>query len=160
MSDDSFLLPSSPSTVYSYGLEYEQSQHKQEIRDEQEAQMTPEELEAATAYRRAKRQKLGLESSTNPSYPGQDENWSPARTPRSSAVQSIEKTSRHYLPYGLLDSQATSQDAIDALIAGENPGHRKSILASSDITSQDVLEELDYRRQPVVYTGVWRSPDA
>ncbi|KAJ7201504.1 hypothetical protein B0H12DRAFT_1081025 [Mycena haematopus] len=125
MSDDSFF-PSSPSTVYSLGLEFEQSQHKQEIRDALEAGMTREERESADEYRRKKRIKLGFES---PNYKKGDSSpsrisslaapESPTRTPRASAVKSGEKTSSAFLPHGLLDSQATSQQAVDAwLLSG------------------------------------------
>ncbi|KAF8149298.1 hypothetical protein K438DRAFT_1779364 [Mycena galopus ATCC 62051] len=159
MSDDIFLLPSSPSTVYSTGLEYEQSQHKQEARDEQEAQRTPQECESADAYRLAKRRKLGYESLTDftteetSCSPGHKENLSPTTTLRPSAAKSLAKTNKQYLPCGLMDSQATSQEAIDALIAAGNQQYRKPDLAWDDITSQDVLDQLPYRRQPVVYTA-------
>ncbi|KAF8179755.1 hypothetical protein K438DRAFT_1768786 [Mycena galopus ATCC 62051] len=148
-SDDTFLLPSSPSTVYSAGLEYEQSQHKHEVRDEQEAQRTPQECESADAYRLAKRRKLDYEFATefasdkSPSSPGQKENLSPTTTPRPYAAKSLDKTNR----CGLLDSQDTSQDAIYALIAA---GNREPGLAWDDITSQDVLKHLPYRRQPYI----------
>ncbi|KAJ7185141.1 hypothetical protein B0H12DRAFT_1083223 [Mycena haematopus] len=154
MSDDSFF-PSSPSTVYSLGLEFEQSQHKQEIRDALEAGMTREERESADEYRRKKRIKLGFES---PNYKKGDSSpsrisslaapESPTRTPRASAVKSGEKTSSAFLPHGLLDSQATSQQAVDALAAFRDQEREPTI---HDITSQDVLSQLDYRRQRVVY---------
>jgi hypothetical protein len=56
----------------------------------------------------------------------------------------------HFEPQGLLDSQATSQEAVDALITVQmrNQEHDNDI---ADMTSQDVLDQLDYRRQPVVY---------
>jgi hypothetical protein len=106
MSDEPYL-PSSPSTVYSLALDYEQSQHKQEIREAREAEMSPEELSAAAEQRCRKRVKLGLES---PNYKREEfsppighvplpkleaameGSKSPARTPRASAVQAIEKT--------------------------------------------------------------------
>ncbi|KAJ7260844.1 hypothetical protein B0H12DRAFT_1231609 [Mycena haematopus] len=156
MSDDSFF-PSSPSTVYSLGLEFEQSQHKQEIRDALEAGMTTEERESAAEYRRKKRVRLGFES---PNYKKGDSSpsrissptapQSPTRTPRASAVKSGEKTSSAFLPHGLLDSQATSQQAVDALAAFLD---RERDATTHDITSQDVLSQLDYRRQPVIYDG-------
>ncbi|KAJ7484109.1 hypothetical protein FB451DRAFT_1363713 [Mycena latifolia] len=164
MSDDTFQL-SSPSTIYSLGLDFEQSQHKQEIRDAREAEMTEEELQASAEHRRLKRIKLGFEApdyeratSLSPLKPGtSSEPWTAAdsprtslRTPRTSAVKSGAETSRAYMPLGLLDSQATSQDAVDALIAARlNAGQQSHV--ADDVTSQDVLDQLDYRRQPVVY---------
>ncbi|KAF8135317.1 hypothetical protein K438DRAFT_1997359 [Mycena galopus ATCC 62051] len=145
MSDDSFRhLPSSPSTAYSSGLEYEQSQHKQETRDAQDSAMSQEEAISADSYRLTHRLKRGLESPTDydskrksPSAESAREGLgSPSRTPRP-----FEITSRAFLPNGPLDSQATSQEAVDALITN----HRYA-----NITSQDYIEQLDYRRKPVV----------
>jgi hypothetical protein len=59
--DDCFL-PSSSGSIYSLGLDYEQSQHKQEIRDAREAKMSAEELEYGAQQRCLKCIKLGLES--------------------------------------------------------------------------------------------------
>ncbi|KAJ7480573.1 hypothetical protein FB451DRAFT_1237944 [Mycena latifolia] len=167
MSDNTFLL-SSPSTVYSLGLDYEQSQHKQEIRDAREAEMTPEELQAAAEQRRMKRVKLGIESpqykkeESSPSHKWRvtspnawtaaDSSRTPVRTPRASAVKSREETSRAFMHHGPLDSQATSQEAIDALIdARLRDGQQDTVFDPDDVTSQDFLPMLDYRRQPVVY---------
>ncbi|KAJ7449189.1 hypothetical protein FB451DRAFT_753924 [Mycena latifolia] len=167
MSDNTFLL-SSPSTVYSLGLDYEQSQHKQEIRDAREAEMTPEELQAAAEQRRMKRVKLGIESphykkeesSPSPKWrvtspnarTAADSSRTPVRTPRASAVKSREETSRAFMHHGPLDSQATSQEAIDALIdARLRDGQQDTVFDPEDVTSQDFLPMLDYRRQPVVY---------
>lgn len=61
MDDDTFF-PSSPSTVYSMALDYEQSQHAQEVGEAREAQMSMDELEAATEQRHLKRMKRGYES--------------------------------------------------------------------------------------------------
>jgi hypothetical protein len=109
MSDDCFFLPSSPGTIYSLGLDYEQSQHKQEIRDAREAEMSAEELEYRAEQRRLKRIKQGLESPNDkeeefsPSFRSvwspqaevsEKGSPSPARTPRASAVNSVEKTNR------------------------------------------------------------------
>lgn len=54
-----------------------------------------------------------------------------------------------------MDSQATSQEAIEALIAEQEQEHDITV----NITSQDVLDQLDYRRQPVIY-GKWLNSDA
>ncbi|KAJ7748193.1 hypothetical protein DFH07DRAFT_775813 [Mycena maculata] len=107
MSDDSYF-PSSPSSIYSLGLDYEQSQHKQEIRNKREAEYSPEERAAMAEQRRLKRVKLGFES---PNYKREDStspitlaalegdetaeelSRTPARTPRPSAVRATEKTS-------------------------------------------------------------------
>ena len=107
MSDDTFY-PSSPSTVYSLPLDYEQSQHKQEIRDAREAELSKEQLQAEAEQRRIKRVKRGFESpgpndktastsrrkhvaspTAEAAGPG---NFAP--TPRASALQSADKTSR------------------------------------------------------------------
>ncbi|KAJ7086159.1 hypothetical protein B0H15DRAFT_801778 [Mycena belliarum] len=165
MSDDTFQL-SSPSTVYSLALDYEQSQHKQEIRDAREAEMTAEELQAAAEHRRLKRVRLGFEA---PADYDSDIPWPPinqgtsskprravqsprtsTRAPRASAVKSDLTGNRAYMPLGLLDSQATSQDAVDAIISARLQGEHQHHVVE-DITSQDFLEQLDYRRQPVVY---------
>ncbi|KAJ7884896.1 hypothetical protein B0H13DRAFT_2045362, partial [Mycena leptocephala] len=174
MSDQTYM-PSSPSSVYSLGLDYEQSQHKQEIRDVREADMSPEERQAAAEQRRLKRVKLGIESPNE--Y--QREVFSPpfnhalsptlnaaversrslSPTPRWASVKSTQKTRRHFEPQGLLDSQATSQEAVDALITVQmrNQEHNTGI---ADMTSQDVLDQLDYRRQPVVYDhGISEEPE-
>ncbi|KAJ7444172.1 hypothetical protein FB451DRAFT_1491846 [Mycena latifolia] len=171
MSDDTFL-PSSPSTIYSMGLDYEQSQHKQEIRDAREAEMSTEELEAAAEQRRLKRVKLGFESpnykreesltplewTTSPkAWTAAESSKTPARTPRASGVKSSKETSRAFMHHGLLDSQATSQEAVDALI-GERLRDRQHNTVIDDMTSQDVLDQLDYRRQPVVYAHTETRP--
>ena len=60
---------------------------------------------------------------------------------------------RKFKWHGQLDSQATSQEAIDALIIAERD-HRECMAgeaATDDITSQDFIDQLDYGRQPVVY---------
>jgi hypothetical protein len=60
---DQMYMPFSPSSVYSHGLNYEQSQHKQEIHDVREADMSPEEQQAAAEQCCLKRVKLGIELS-------------------------------------------------------------------------------------------------
>lgn len=104
MSDDSFF-PSSPSTIYSLGLDFEQSQHKQEIREARQAELSTEELEAAAEQRRLKRVKLGLESPNYkreesplkyvpfPAQEAMNSSRSPSPTPRASALKSTEATS-------------------------------------------------------------------
>ncbi|KAJ7218660.1 hypothetical protein GGX14DRAFT_390425 [Mycena pura] len=176
MSDDTFW-PSSPSSVYSLGLDFEQSQHKQEIRDAREAELSGEQIKAEAEQRRIKRVKLGLESpgpndkvasmsrrkyvaspTAEEAGPG-----SSTPTPRvccavgqqnkqvgSSLNMSPRLTiDRNFLPLGLLDSQATSQQVIDALISARDPEHERTIF--DDITSQDVLSQLEHRQQPPVY---------
>ncbi|KAJ7217495.1 hypothetical protein B0H12DRAFT_1078798 [Mycena haematopus] len=129
MSDDTFC-PSSPTTEYSQYF-HEQSQHKQEIRDARRAEMTTEECESELAERRSLRKRVKLDHER-------------AESPRASAVQSAVKTSSAFLLKGSLDSQSTSQEAIDALIAAR---------IRDDTTSQDFLDQLDYRRQPVLYNN-------
>ncbi|KAJ7201964.1 hypothetical protein B0H12DRAFT_1080899 [Mycena haematopus] len=91
--------------------------------------MTTEECESELAERRSLRKRVKLDHER-------------AESPRASAVQSAVKTSSAFLPKGSLDSQSTSQEAIDALIAAR---------IRDDTTSQDFLDQLDYRRQPVLY---------
>ncbi|KAK6997041.1 hypothetical protein R3P38DRAFT_3069418 [Favolaschia claudopus] len=165
MSDDSFI-PSSPSTAFSLALDWEQSQHKQEAREAREAELTPQEREEEAEERRRKRVRFNGESPR----PGDSSpllrkrrrfiekslGWSsPSQTPRPSALQSTEKTSSYYLPLGYLDSQADSQDVVNALIANQPQGHSPEMHTPPrrvyDFTSQDVLDQLDHRLQPPVY---------
>ncbi|KAK7036870.1 hypothetical protein R3P38DRAFT_2907074 [Favolaschia claudopus] len=133
-------LPSSPSSL---ALDYELSQHKQPIRDEFEAQLE---------WCRLKRVKRGYEDPRDGDYPlcqrrrleGSQETKlepvsSPVRTPRASAVA---------------DAPTTSQDAIDHLVGQPEPS-QQPLSSGFDygITSQDVLSQLDYRQQRVVYDG-------
>ncbi|KAJ7767013.1 hypothetical protein DFH07DRAFT_1012030 [Mycena maculata] len=153
MSSEDTYLPSSPSTVYSQALDYEQSQHAQEIRETREAEMSTEELEAAAEERRLKRVRLGLESPNYKKEPFLSPLESPVQTPRASAVKSTQKNSRDFGALGLLNSQTDSQEAIDALIERT---HNDTLIqqtrnADFNFTSQDVLDQLDHRRQPVVY---------
>ncbi|KAK7044344.1 hypothetical protein R3P38DRAFT_2878263, partial [Favolaschia claudopus] len=159
--DDDYL-PSSPASL---ALDYEQSQHKQPIRDAYEAEMSPQDLAEYREWCRRKRVKRGYENAQDGDYPlcqrrrleGYQETKpepvsSPVRAPRPSAVASDEKTRRDFEPGGFLNSQTTSQDAIDHLI-GQQESQQEPLSGSLDygITSQDVLSQLDYRRQRVVY---------
>jgi hypothetical protein len=109
MSDQTYM-PSSPSSVYSLGLDYEQSQHKQELRDAREADMSPEEWQAAAEQRRLKRVKLGIESPNeyqrevfsspfkqvlSPALKvAVERSRSPSPTPRRASMKSTQKTCR------------------------------------------------------------------
>ncbi|KAK6981457.1 hypothetical protein R3P38DRAFT_3114250 [Favolaschia claudopus] len=161
--DDDYL-PSSPTSL---ALDYEQSQHKQPIRDEYEAEMSPQDLAEYREWCRRKRVKRGYENAQDDDYPlcqrrrleGYQEIKpepvsSPVRTPRPSAVASNEKTRRDFEPGGFLNSQTTSQDAIDHLVGQQEPS-QQPLSSGFDygITSQDVLSQLDHRQQRVVYDG-------
>ncbi|KAJ7713370.1 hypothetical protein B0H16DRAFT_1743351 [Mycena metata] len=111
MSDDSSYTVNSHTTL---GLDYEQSQQDQEVRDAYEATLTPEQLEAAALRRHRKRQRLGQSPLTSPVK--EEGSILHSGGPRPSAQQAGHAFRHYYGPYGPENSQVGDGTYIDHLL--------------------------------------------
>ncbi|KAJ7742031.1 hypothetical protein B0H16DRAFT_1683243 [Mycena metata] len=147
MSDDSAYTMNSQTTL---GLDYEQSQEDQEIREAYEATLTPAQLDAAALQRHRKRQRLGYSPPSSPVK--EEQNDLPSLAPRSSAQHVGHILRGYYGPYGAENSQVGDGTYIEHLINSRATSDSQSQSQEPDFAeeSQELEEDNDSDHELVV----------
>ncbi|KAJ7153663.1 hypothetical protein C8R46DRAFT_1357075 [Mycena filopes] len=138
MSEDGSYSESSFTTL---GLDYEQSQAHQPIRDEYEAGLTQEQLDKAALGRHRKRQRIGHSA---PSSPVKQEEASSDEAPRSSVQEARHAFRNYYGPFGALNSQVGEGTYVDHLIDSRNAPESQSQTQESDFPGETQEPDEDH----------------